>query len=151
MRTWRFIIARNPGVFRVEDAAARKADDVVQEALRSMHAAVLIVDVRVYVAGVGAMDERRGCVVELRPPGFEDEVRHHFHPRLRNETLRQARGRLWGAQMRLQVTGHEEAGVAAKSACQKRVEERSRREHQQLGLYTLDPWSSLQHLQQVVQ
>ncbi len=58
-------VAEDPGLVRLEDAAAGEADDVVEEAEGAVEGAVLIVDEGVDVAGVGLVDEFGcGLVVE---------------------------------------------------------------------------------------
>ena len=49
----------------IEDAAAGKADDVVQKAKRAVERAVLVVDEGVDVAGVGLVDQFGGRLVVI--------------------------------------------------------------------------------------
>ena len=56
-------VADDEGVLRIEDTAAGKAHDVVQEAERALDAAVLIVDMGVAVVLVAAVDKVAGGLV----------------------------------------------------------------------------------------
>jgi hypothetical protein len=80
--------AEDERVDGVKDAAAGKANDVVQKSLRAMQRAVLIVELRVHVAGVAAMDERGGGVVKLRLPALDGRG---LFPHLRSE--------MWGTRV----------------------------------------------------
>ena len=62
-------------MFRVEDAAAGEAHNVVQKPQRSLNRAVLVIDVRVAVAGVAAMNEVTCRLVVRRDPAGEPQVR----------------------------------------------------------------------------
>ena len=59
-------VLQDPRLVRIEDTAARKADDVVEEAERTVQRAVLIVDVSVDVSDVGLMDQLRSRLVVSR-------------------------------------------------------------------------------------
>ncbi len=58
----------------VEKSAARKSNDVVKEAFGASNGAVLVVDVRVYVARIGLMDELSGVMKVAVLPASHDEV-----------------------------------------------------------------------------
>ena len=67
-------VTEHPRIGRVEDAAAGEADDVVQEAQRALDGGVLVVDLAVDVAEVGAVDEVAGSGIEIFVPGNEAEA-----------------------------------------------------------------------------
>ena len=81
-------VAQYPGALGVEDAAAGEAHDVVEETLRAVNAAVLVVDAAVDVADVGEMDELGGGLIERGLPGFERDAGGQ---RVRGRRVRSAR------------------------------------------------------------
>ena len=60
---------------RVEDSAAGKAHDVVEEAERAGDGAVLVVDVAIDVAGVGGGDDGGGGLVVVFGPAVNFDLR----------------------------------------------------------------------------
>ena len=64
-----------------EDAAAGEADDVVEEAQRSMHRAVLVVDHAVGMPAVGREDQLRGGGQILVAPGAQFQPDGQMHAR----------------------------------------------------------------------
>jgi hypothetical protein len=58
-------VAEDPGSFRVEDAAAGEADDVVEEAQGAVQGAILVVDTGVKVSEVGLVDELGGGLIVI--------------------------------------------------------------------------------------
>ena len=79
MQTSAALVAQNPGVLCFKDAAAGKADDIMQETLGTLDREVLVIDAAVHVPLVGVVDEFGGGFIERRHPREQAQVCRQSH------------------------------------------------------------------------
>ena len=143
----RSFLHKHPGVLRREGAATRKTHDIVQKPHTSLHAAVLVVDLRVAMPHVRAVDQIGRRLIHGRGPAAQTQaaqIRRGFvvapHQAACRDQLAQVR------QRRL----HKHPWKAAE-ACFGEAGLQLRGRQQQLRLDALHAWGVLQHRQEMSQ